>query len=116
MIVTYGSTAISLPPAVVLFDLDEAVPVFHAGADDWRLERDDEGETIAWSIATRCGRVTYGERGDEVETPATGFAIPARHAIRFGRPCRRCWPILLKHPSLFDRPRRSSDPGEQLEL
>lgn len=35
---------------------------------------------------------------------ATG--IPTRFAIRFGRPCVRCWPELRRQRSLFARPHR----------
>lgn len=42
---------------------------------------------------TRCGIVLYRWTPATRETyEAAGHWLPARHALRFARPCRRCWP------------------------
>lgn len=66
----------------------------------------------AWESAgrTRCGRMVFRDLR-EVGTP-----IPPRLAVKIGRPCCVCWPVLLNRPSLFSRrPRaRHEQPQEVL--
>jgi hypothetical protein len=66
-----------LPAEVVVFDMSPRRPVFH------QLDR----STLGW---TMCGRPTW----DPDTNTATCDVLPTRHARRFARPCRYCWPAL----------------------
>jgi hypothetical protein len=104
-----GPLEIDLPAQVTFFDFDHGTPIYHAPAEDFETEKDDQGETIRWRVKTRCGETTYGEVTDHegavhVQGPR-GTTLPARFAIKIGRPCASCWPILRSRPSLFGRRR-----------
>jgi hypothetical protein len=61
-----------------------AHPVFHRRGG----RRTFEGPTI--QVFTGCNLVVY-ENGPSGRTEVA-VLVPTRHALKFGRPCRRCWP------------------------
>ena len=95
----YAGTTIELGAYVAIFDGDAAVPIFHAS-------REPAQEGCSWFIRrARCGVAIFAQRDDE-PYERHAIEIPARHAVRFGRPCLTCWPELRRQRSLFERPRR----------
>lgn len=100
---TYGGAELDLGTTVAIFDTEEAVPIFHASR-----EGGTEREGCSWSIRrARCGLAIFEQELDEPYR-LNAIEIPTRHAVHFGRPCRRCWPELLRRPTLFERPSRGS--------
>lgn len=91
-----------------LFDPEAAVPIFHAAGLRYRGDG-----TEARILVTRCGLPVHAEDRNGYRTAAH---LPPRHAVRFARPCRRCWPALLQRPGLFDRPTRSRRDTPDLRL
>lgn len=79
----YGGVEIDLPGLVDVFDLEARRPIFHH-------ERREQ---------TACGIDRYTPTNDGVSflVPTT---IPTKHARRFARPCRRCWPALARDGQL----------------
>lgn len=71
----------------IFFGLYQPLPVYHGY--DWNRRDDDPDVSRDF---TRCGRVTgeYDHTTRKLREPGT--PIPMRHAIRFGRPCARCFP------------------------
>lgn len=109
-----GPLELDVPSGVTFFDFEHGVPIYHAQADDFEEERGDAGDVVRWRAKTRCGETTYGEVTDDrgavhVQGPR-GTTIPARLALKIGRPCATCWPILRSHPSLFPRRRPALEP------
>jgi hypothetical protein len=74
----YGGVKITIPSSVWIFDPDLRRPVFHAR----RTCRLPRGEYPGYPGAR------------------SALGLPARHAIRFARPCRICWPELRDDPQL----------------
>lgn len=100
----YGSVEVDLGYDVVILNFDHGPPVFHAPADEFDIERDEEGDVVYWRTKTRCGETLYSE-ANERESERRGTSLPARYAVKFGRPCATCWPRLRAQPSLFQRTR-----------
>jgi hypothetical protein len=71
---------------VVLFDTSVALPVFHESHA--RTIRDEGGRGA--TVVTRCGRWHY-RYSQERPAEARGMILDPRHAIKFARPCRRCY-------------------------
>lgn len=74
-----------------------AVPVFHrmlfgVGTREYIL---DDGGTRR-EHTTACGEVTWWSthdaKGNFIDIGDSGTHLPARHAVKFGRPCRKCFP------------------------
>jgi hypothetical protein len=80
----YGGVAIETGHVVAFFELWTARPVFHRWTEG--LDR---------VPASGCGRPLF-ERG----TLASATLLPPKHAIRFARPCRVCWPELARSTQL----------------
>lgn len=114
-----GPLELDLPAQVTFFDFEHGVPVYHAPAVDFETHKNDQGETTYWRVKTRCGETTYGEtttdRGVDTEGPR-GTTLPARHALKIGRPCATCWPALRGRPSLFPTRRPGLEPTVQETL
>ena len=67
----------------------QAVPTFHGyewGRSD-RVEKDGVSADY-----TRCGRLvsSYDRNTGKLRVPMT--YVPMRHALKFGKPCKRCFP------------------------
>lgn len=71
---SYGGIEIEVPSTVAIFEPDDARPVFHRLRDD----------------VTLCGMLAVDR----------AVSLPAKHAVRFARPCARCWPRLSTLVSL----------------
>jgi hypothetical protein len=80
-------------------------PIFHRIAASERLEStaqpDAPLERRGWRVATDCGALVHlstwlqtpGEHDSiDYRDQAHGLSLPIRWALRFARPCRRCWP------------------------
>lgn len=69
---------------VVIVDDMPSVPVFHR-----------TGTTGAHKLVTACGRTwrTYKKQGDGywTITSITGILLRTEHALKFARPCQRCY-------------------------
>lgn len=73
----------------VFFGTFARVPTYH-GFDYRRNGRsDDEGVSRDY---TRCGMVVseYDRETGRLKEP--GQWLPLRHAVKFGRPCKKCFP------------------------
>lgn len=87
MIREYGGVRVQIPSYVLLFELDDSRPVFHRPNAEFVV------------TASECGF----RRDDEPNGITKGDLLPAKHAVRFGRPCLRCFPELKRLPeSLLD--------------
>lgn len=97
----YGASTIEIPATVAILDGDAAQPIYHRSEPAGR-------EGCSWfARRTSCGRIIFAQQ-DDLEPEHHGFEIPARHAVRFGRPCLTCWPELRRQQSLFARPHRAT--------
>lgn len=70
---------------VLFFSIWQPLPVFH-GYERGRGKEAD-GASRDW---TRCG-LMVSEYADGRLT-VKGTSVPVRHAVKFGRPCRKCFP------------------------
>jgi hypothetical protein len=64
-----------------------ATPVFHAFAHNVRDERGDVTRDLA-----RCGRIVSSYDRSTGKLTEKMQWVPMRHALVFGRPCRKCFP------------------------
>jgi hypothetical protein len=77
-------------------------PVFHRQGDPQRTSFTDpiDRRRKGWRRDTTCGRLIAEVswliepvNGDsDYRHRDTGLEVPLRWALRFGRPCKRCWP------------------------
>lgn len=85
-----------LPWRVSFFDLDAAVPIYHDPDGASGREHEQEDGSYKFRMRTRCGLVMYEDEVDAsgkcVHDQTWDERIPGRHAVRFGKPCLRCWP------------------------
>ena len=74
---------------VVFAAMWQSVPTFHASKREVR--RDDENGDIR-RYDTRCGLLvaTYNRAAGRIVESMT--YVPVKHALAFGKPCRRCFP------------------------
>lgn len=72
----------------VFFDWWPNVPVYH-GFDNDRLN--DRDEPLATDY-TRCGRIVAQYNSDTRQLLEPGQWVPMKHAAKFGRRCRVCFP------------------------
>lgn len=74
--------------AGVFFTLWAKVPVYHGMNWDYR----DKPNSVVNRTVTRCGLTvdSYDNETDRYRDPGT--FIPMQHAVKFGRPCKRCFP------------------------
>lgn len=98
---TYGSTEIELEHRVYFCGngITAAAPIFHRA--NWPING-----------RTACGLELWDQSTD------IGYeyqSVPAKHAVRFGRPCATCWPALRNNGALFKTSRRR-DQATQPEL
>jgi len=72
----------------VFFSWEKAVPVYH-GFDFHRREPD----TSISADMTRCGLLiaSYDHETKRLKEPGTW--IPLRHAVKFGKPCGKCFKV-----------------------
>ena len=72
----------------IIFNWFPTTPVYH-GFDNERLNERDSGYSTDF---TRCGQVVseYEYATGKYRAPGTWF--PLKHALKFARPCDRCWP------------------------
>jgi len=75
----FAGVTVELPWLVVLLETDRRRPVFH------RPVRVDLSDT-----RTGCGRPIFDNRWETCQ-------LPVRHALRFARPCRQCWPQIARN-------------------
>lgn len=81
-----------------------ADPIFHR-REDWRMlapeSLDDGRDRRGWRVETTCGSLissaswlqTPGQHDSaDYRSSDNGLLLPIRWALRFARPCRRCWP------------------------
>lgn len=82
-----------------------AVPIFHHRGEytDRAAELLDDGWTRKeWAVWTDCGQHCAGASWEEIRAGtwqsrgytelSRGHNVPVLHAVKFGRPCRKCWP------------------------
>lgn len=76
---------VGLPPQVAIGSWGSTTPVAHNYNWEW--------ERPGLSITPACGSRKYNPEWDRVVgIPERWDIIPTRHARRFSRPCRRCFP------------------------
>lgn len=63
-------------------------PIFHAFAHVRKFENDP----AVSADYTRCGMVVSSYNRDTGELTEKLQLVPMRHALVFGRPCRKCFP------------------------
>lgn len=86
----YGGITVQLPGTVTIFDLDARRPVYHSAPYERARDCPD-----SWERRTLCGVLVHRHVYETDAAEHHGVGVPARHAVRFARPCRRCWPELL---------------------
>lgn len=70
--------------SVVLFDTYKATPVFHRPGK-WK-----DGDAVT-PCGERHSEAIRNAAGDVEDYQTRGIDLDPRHAIRFARPCRRCY-------------------------
>lgn len=107
----YAGIEIDLGYSVEIIDIDAAVPIFHR-SHGW-IDRDK-----GWRTKTKCGLTMYEEtpleNGNYYATNHVRASLHPRHAVKFARPCTKCWPELRAQRSLFQEKYRKSHPEQSV--